>query len=518
VGEAARPTSSRVATAILAVAVLTCPMSAEPLEVDSYYAWGREIRDSSDVVDAKFDLEIQTALAELASHHRGSLPSCDAVAHRIRARLELEIFHPIGLWARQSPLLDRVPANGDEELRFRSENLYADKGFPDIGMWMPISPVIRLDGVVVGIDKLEHFVSSGWKMRNAYMRARREGHSVEEAVHRAIRWGILEEQTINGKLSTGVLSQADVEANFGGMRFYVELCEGEDPMLALVDGVWTQRRGFDIRRYVTPEWDEAFQPSAYTTGRWRHVRPRLITYCSRLADPDVQELLARYCARDTITPVEAAFAELVAEGKVQDPYRFSLEANCPNEPATLTALAADVPEVTPAAEPPPPDPAEEHEITRELVALDSDRPLHTFGLLGAFLDRPMTVSGAIGALFAHPRATDDCLSVCTMTGPYLQAEAGLHGAQIGLGYTSLVGETGSGRRWITSALLGVGVEAAVLKTWSGSPLNPESQTLAGIEGQLAVAHVGIRLGAFSRISHADSGGRWVVTAALGWGY
>ncbi len=130
----------------------------------------------------------------------------------------------------------------------------------------------------------------------------------------------------------------------------------------------------------------------------------------------------------------------------------------------------------------------------------------------------MTVSGAVGALFAHPRATDDCLSVCTMTGSYLQAEAGLHGAQIGLGYASLVGETGSGRRWITSALLGTGVEAALLKTWNGSPLNPESQTLAGIEGQLAIAHVGIRLGIFRRISHADSGGRWVATAALGWGY
>jgi len=507
-----------VVTAILAVAVLSFPMRAQPLEVDSYYAWGRQIRDSSDVVDAKFDLEIQTALAEVASHYPASPPSCDVVAHRIRARLELEIFHPIGLWARQSPLLDRVPANGDEELRFRRENLYADKGFPDIGMWMPISPVILLDGVLVGIDKLEHFVSSGWKMRKAYLRSRREGHSVEEAERHAIRWGILEEQTINGKLSTGVLSQSDVEANFGGMRFYVELCEGENPMLALVDGVWTQRRGFDIRRYVTPEWDEAFQPSAYTTGRWRHVRPRLVAYCNRLADPDVQELLARYCVRDTITPVETVFAELVAEGKVEDPQRFSLEANCPGAPANLTTLADEAPEVPATAEPPPPDGAEEKDITSMIEAFDADRPLHVFGLLGAFVDRPKTISGSVGALFAHPRATDDCLTVCTMTGSYVQAEAGLHGAQIGLGFASLVGETGTGRRWVTSALLGAGFEAALLRTWNGSPLNPDTQTLAGIEGQLAVAHVGIRLGVFRRVTGPDSGGRWVVTAAVGWGY
>jgi hypothetical protein len=518
VGEAARPKSRRVASAILAVAVLSCPMRAEPLEVDSYYAWGREIRDSSDVVNAKFNLEIRTALADLAAHHRNGPPSCDDASRKIRDRLELEIFHPIGLWAFQSPLLDRVPATADEEQRYRRDNLYGDVGFPDIGMWMPITPVILLDGVLVGIDKLDHFVSSGWNMRNAYLRSRREGHSVEEADRRAIRWGILEERTINGSLSTGVLSRSDLEANYGGMRFYVELCDGADPMLAVVDGAWTLRREFDIRSYVTPEWDEAFEPSVYSAGRWRHVRPRLVEYCDRLADPAVRALLASYCARDTITPVEEAFAELVAEGKVEDPERFSLEANCPGISGSITALVANVPEVPAAAEPPPADPEEERDITRELEALDADRPLHVFGLLGAFLDRPMTVSGTVGVLFAHPRATDDCLSVCVMTGPYLQGEAGLHGAQIGLGYTSLVGETGSGRRWITSALLGAGIEAALLKTWNGSPLHPESQTLAGIEGQLAVAHVGIRLGLFRRISHADSGGRWVVTAALGWGY
>ncbi len=487
------------------------------LEVDSFYAWGREIRESSEVVDAKFNLEIRAALTDLARHRRTRTPACEVAAERIRDRLELEIFHPIGLWAFQSPMLDRVPSDPDEERLYRRDNLYGDVGFPDIGMWMPTTPVILLDGVVVGIDKLDHFVSSGWNLRNAYLRARRAGHSVAEAERRAIRWGILEERTINGRLSTGVLSRGDLEANFRGMRFYVELCGGDDPMLALDDGVWTLHREFSIERYVTPEWDEAYQPSVYSPGRWKHVRPRLLQYCDRLADPSVRKLLDSYHARDRVTPVEVVFAELVAQGVVPDPERFALDANCPATPEPSTPAPFAAPEPAPVERSAQPLPGPEA-IALKLEELDADRRLRVFGLVGAFLDRPKTVSGTIGALLAHPRATDDCHSVCLMSGGYLQLEGGLHGAQLSLGYASLVGETGPGRRWITSALLGAGLEAALLRTWAGSPLTPEAQTLAGLEGQIAVAHVGFRLGVFHRVSGARDGSPWVVTAALGWGY
>jgi hypothetical protein len=380
-------------------------------------------------------------------------------------------------------------------------------------MWMPITPVVNVDGVYVGIDKLAHFVSSGRRYHAAYRRARRDGLDHVDAERAAIRWGILEERTINGRVSTGVLSRGDLEANHGGLRFYLELCTAPDPMLELVDGRWVMVRPFDIRRYVSPEWDEGYQPSVYADYRWRAVRPVLVGYCDRLEDPTVLALLADYRTRDRVTPTEEEFAELVHSGRVDDPDQFGLLANCPQVPKIEPAVDGPV---SPAVR--GDDAGGREELQRRILELDADRPLRVFGLLAAHVDRPKGVSASVGAMFAHPRRTDDCHEVCLLRGAYGQAELGLYGAQLSVGWGAVVGDTGRTDRLVTAVYLAAGIEAALLRTWSGSPLDPETQTLAGLEGQFTVAQVGMRLGVFYRITDRDLGDRWVVTGALGWGF
>ncbi len=211
------------------------------------------------------------------------------------------------------------------------------------------------------------------------------------------------------------------------------------------------------------------------------------------------------------------FQDLVAEGKVKDPEVFGLLANCTEQELPARSSSAGK-----AALIDPGDGSDREdrgdELRRALLELELDRPLRVVGLVSLSVDRPKGLSGSIGAIFAHPRRTDDCREVCLLTGPYLQADLGTTGGQLSVGYGSIVGDTGSGDRFVTAAYLAVGIEAAVLRTWGGSPLDPETQTLAGIEAQLSIARVALKLGVFGRVSDADHGDRWVVTGGVGWGF
>ena len=59
----------------------------------------------------------------------------------------------------------------------------------------------------------------------------RKGMSNEQAERRAIDRGIFTERTVLGKASSGVLSIPDLEANYRGMLFLWEMCEGDAPYL-----------------------------------------------------------------------------------------------------------------------------------------------------------------------------------------------------------------------------------------------------------------------------------------------
>ncbi|MDX1385652.1 MAG: hypothetical protein R3190_18515, partial [Thermoanaerobaculia bacterium] len=124
------------------------------------------------------------------------------------------------------------------------------------------------------------------------------------------------------------ISPGDLEANYQGLLFYIGLCEGDDPIVEVRDGRWQRRRPFDFRDHVTPEWDESYQPVAFTKSRWKKVRPVLLGYCPMLDDPEVRAMRDAYRARDTTTPTELLLREFIASGRVPDPADFDIERVC----------------------------------------------------------------------------------------------------------------------------------------------------------------------------------------------
>lgn len=317
----------RTARRLGAIGVLLAAGPAAALETDPYFAWGRPLSDSADAVNAKVDLEIRAVL-DRANEREPASTSCEEIERRLSRRLRFPTYQTVEVWAMASPRVDRVPSTMEDQESYRRRSLYAGTFPGDLVNWIPPSPTIEVDGIRFGTDKLGHFFSEGSLLYDRRRALLRRGESIEEAERAALRRGLFTERTVLGMTTTGVLSRSDLEANWQGMRFYAGLCEGDDPMLALEGGRWRQTRPFDIRRHVSPEWDESWQTPIYSSFRWRRVRPRLVRYCDLLDLPSVEATRRAYAARDLDTPVEEEVEALVEKGRLPDPRRFSIETNC----------------------------------------------------------------------------------------------------------------------------------------------------------------------------------------------
>jgi hypothetical protein len=270
-------------------------VAVDALETDQYYAWGRPLADSTDAVNARFNFELEQAIASFPADRPPS--SCRKIAVEYRTRMRFILLHDIQVWAWNSKWVDRIPDGGEEQREYRRTNLYSNHPLIDTGTWMPFTPTIQVAGVRFGTDKLAHLVSSGWTYYSEYRRGLEKGETPEEAERRAVERGILEERLILGKMASGVQAIADIEASHAGIRLYRDLCDVEDPILQLEDGGWVISRSVDLRDYVTQcavgidngtkaRWWERWLPSGWL---WASLTTRL----SSVSRPSVRRRTPR---------------------------------------------------------------------------------------------------------------------------------------------------------------------------------------------------------------------------------
>ena len=147
-----------------------------------------------------------------------------------------------------------------------------------------LSPTIRMNGVEFGTDKFDHFFQQGYTYYKTYTRQLAKGKTPEQAANKAISWGKMTEKTYFGMLVAGVYSNADLYANYAGMRFYLGLTqsvqigtETRPATFKLVDGKWEAAGGEAVRDemlkpFVTDHMNEALNPSAYSFLVYSTVR------------------------------------------------------------------------------------------------------------------------------------------------------------------------------------------------------------------------------------------------------
>ncbi|MCW8984400.1 MAG: hypothetical protein OQK55_03590 [Thermoanaerobaculales bacterium] len=480
------------------------------LETDQYYAWGRPLADSTDAVNARFNLELEKAIASFPETRPPE--SCREIAVEYRTRMRFVLLHDIQVWAWNSEWVDRIPDGGEEQREYRRTNLYSNHPLIDTGTWMPFTPTIQVAGVRFGTDKLAHLVSSGWTYYSEYHRGLKKGETPEEAERRAVVRGILEERLILGKMASGVQAIGDIEASYAGIHLYRDLCDVEDPILRLEEGGWVISRPVDLRDYVTPRWDESYQPPIYSKGRWRKVRPVLEGYCERLDDPQVVEMRRRYRSRDQGSVVGEVVAERVAMGKLDDPAQFGLEAVCAeadpsrkpeSEPANRTEVVSTTVGRT--------------NIMEDVVAEEQGRRRFALGLVGLHVTYPQVVSASIAVMPTSQPRSYDCTTPCDYRGPFAELEPGIGGAKLSVGWARVTGKTNRGGSFLNAGFIGTAYKLTVLRTWGDHGWIEGGRTYAGFELGVPVAQANLGIGLLYRVDSSD-GGRWLVTGGAGWGF
>lgn len=220
-------------------------------------------------------------------------------------------YNVYGAWLEQQPGARSFPARDD---------IYGT-----MGLWQgPVlhlagtAATVNLGGVLVGVDKTDHFLGMGY----AYWV--RSGLGEDE--QRAVAFGTRTERSVFGMWTSLAFSYADLEANLDGYRFYAALGTPGSEVELGADGCLVQARPFRWEHYVHDGYDELLNPSVYTRasaeGVQRALDARGAALCDELARAGGQALLDRQ--RDLLrAPTEAVAGRAPPRN---DPYE--LERRC----------------------------------------------------------------------------------------------------------------------------------------------------------------------------------------------
>ena len=304
--------------------------SVKALETDQYMMWGRELNDVTAYLNAFINKRTWKAIDEvnhLPKERRESL-SCEDVHKYIlksyNANKGLDFISEIERLVYDDPTLSRYPPKNTSKNAVINQSIYRKSKLFKLKMF---GINIKVNGVYTGVDKTDHVFRTGYGYFKTYMRHRAKGETEEQSIIAAIEKGIIQEKTYYGYWVSGVFSYADLEANYQGLRFHRNFCEGEKPYLFRRDhGLWGFSHTIDLKEYVNPWFDESFNTSAYLALRFKGVYPELKKYCG---EAWIGERNRYYHQDDEDKSFSVRYLQaLVKAGKLPDPDKFSLKTIC----------------------------------------------------------------------------------------------------------------------------------------------------------------------------------------------
>lgn len=306
-------------TVVLAVSLGTFE-SLVAAETDQFYARDAVIRDSSDELNGYFHRRLELALNKVNQSPKEE--SCREVALEVLTQVlgEFDLvvyakdrtFSKVSKFTQEDPSVDRFPPDSLDQKIYRKGSIYKNRPFPTnvVG----IAQTINVDGIYMGTDKLGHFSIVGKAYYSNFLEALKKGASVEEATVIAIEKGFSQEIAILGYTVGGTLSYADLEANYQGLLFGRKMCEGALPHLENVSGKWVHSslNPFDIRAYVNPKYDEAFNESFWSNRVWKKMKKEIIHgYCENKINKNYQARVQSYLPRVQESINDELIAKLV---------------------------------------------------------------------------------------------------------------------------------------------------------------------------------------------------------------
>lgn len=309
--------------------------SALAYETDQLTDRDKPLIDSQPYANAVMD----TLLQELVEEMRGE--SCDAdddklrdvIARHLREHTDgVERVPERGFWRSfgygyYGAALERAPIE---------KRTFADRSdiYGEIPFFRGVilhtagtCSTINMGGVLIGVDKVDHFLTTGYDLWSAS-----RGGKSDAA---AIRWSTHSENTWLGHFTSGGFSYGDIAANWDGYQFYSTLLTPKSVLGRDEAGCVVRQRDWDWAEWVDSDWDEVTNPNVYTRGVQKEVSARLLeerdSICAsyaRWGRAAYQEGLATRLA----SPVTGSNAKAPPRS---DP--FKLDELCAGEPAKQSA-------------------------------------------------------------------------------------------------------------------------------------------------------------------------------------
>jgi hypothetical protein len=283
------------------------------LETDQFITFDKELKDSSPYINNYFHEKMQLAVDE--ANNKSDAKSCEKVASDVftlvLGRLSIS---KISKFAENSNLIERFPEDSISNRDYFDISIYKDAPF-----YMKIaalSRTINLGGVYMGTDKLGHFSLLGRNYYNKYLSFKGLGLSHDGAFKEAIVHGMRSETGILGYAIGGVLSLGDLESNYQGLKFAIDMCQGEKPYLVKVNDKWevSKENIFDVKKYFSPRMDESYNISYWRPSLFKKIKGTLkAEYCTMIKSPIYLERLKSYNANFKSLLIENLNDQLINE-------------------------------------------------------------------------------------------------------------------------------------------------------------------------------------------------------------
>jgi len=293
------------------------PQLCGAYETDQFTGRLTPIADSTEVMNEQVNL----AIAEAIDNWKGPRNDWKVVTAIYNDLGGHHWVDKIERWAWKSDQVEKIQQPRYDSI-YQGHPLWATRWMAVFG----VGPTIKINGQLIGSDKLGHFFSQGRKFYKRYLKYLDESKAAEHSAYT--------ERAIFGSMSNGVYSNADLVANYEGFLFYRSLFEddvipGKSAILGWTSDGWVIQRPFTWADHVNAYWDEALNINQYDKRLYPFMKETLETFC-----PDYQAAPELYQIED-----EESLKERYGHLQLMDTSELRLNNLCssPQEGYSVTA-------------------------------------------------------------------------------------------------------------------------------------------------------------------------------------
>ena len=252
---------------LTALLISSAPVTAGAYETDQFNNRQLPIEDSTSIMN----YQVTQAIVSTILGWQGDadqMKVVDGIYKKIGGKHWVD---KLERFAMDSSEVEKLPTPPHDSI-YSGHPLYATR----VAGLFGVGPTLKINNVLVGTDKLGHFLSQGRKFYRRWVKM--------QDVRKAAEHSAYTERALFGQMTTGSYSNADLVANYEGFRFYRSLFEdniipGKPAILAWKGDYWVMQRSFDWADHVNDYWDEALNINHYDELLYSHMKNRLLSFC-----------------------------------------------------------------------------------------------------------------------------------------------------------------------------------------------------------------------------------------------